>query len=277
VRRMERKSIGKQFVSMLKEPYYIYMLILIVFSIAVYVYVNFNPIYAMVASAVIYPAIALVPIVTYLPSLRRVGFDWADKFSVMIVFQWIGSIIWFIAEIVWCWYYNLYYGVENPYPSLADIFYVTAYFPVIIGLAIYVWALYTIVKPQLTTQAKIISAVVILGSGALVGIIYWYMILLSYAGEPIPFIEFMLNILYVLLDAMLLIVVVFGFIVIRGRMGRILTLFLVSSLMIIVYDVFFAYFEAYGLYYDGHPIELLDLLSYVVDALAFYEIRKMVR
>jgi len=253
------------------------MIALLILSVVVYAYVNFNPIYAMVASAIIYPAIALVPVITYLPSLRRIGFDWADKFSVMIVCQWLGAIIWFIAEAIWCWYYNLYWGIENPYPSLADVFYVAAYFPIIIGLAIYVGALYRLVKPQLTTKAKIVSIVAIVGSSVLVGIIYWYMILLSYAGEPIPFIEFVLNVLYVLLDAILLIVVVFGFIVIRGKMGRVLALFLVSSLMIIVYDVFFAYLEAYGLYYDGHPIELLDLISYLVDALAFYEVRKIVR
>ena len=253
------------------------MLGLLVACVGLYIYINLNPILAMVLSAILYPAIAFIPIVTYVPSMKKVGFSWEDKFSVMIVFQWIGSVIWFVAEVVWCWYYNLYYGWENPYPSLADIFYVAAYFPVIIGLAIYIAVLYNLAKPELTKTRKIISAITVIGSGVIVGVVYWYMVMISYEGEPIPPLEFVLNVLYVALDAILLVVVVFGFIVIRGKMGRVLLLFLVSALLIIVYDVFFAYLEAYDLYYDGHPVELLDLLSYLVDSLAFYEVLKMTK
>ena len=267
-------SIKKEFI---RDPCYLYMFSLLFVSIIVYVYININPIIAMVVSAILYPAIAFIPVIAYVPNIKRVGFEWGDKFSVMIVFQWLGSVIWFIAEIVWCWYYNLYYGLENPYPSIADIFYIAAYFPVIIGLAIYIATLYNITKPELTKYRKIISIVAIIGSGLLVGLVYWYMIIISYEGEPIPMIEFILNVLYVALDAILLVVVVFGFIVIRGKMGRVLALFLLSALMVIIFDVAFAYLEAFGLYYDGHPVELFDLVSYLIDSLAFYEVFRMSR
>lgn len=261
----------------LKDPYYLYSIGLVLLSICVYVYINIYPEFAMNVSAILYPAIAAIPVVVYLVSIRKVSFSWEDKFSVMIVFQWIGSIIWFVGEIIWCWYYNLYYGLGNPYPSIADIFYVGAYFPVIMGLAIYIIYLYRTIKLELTRTQLLAGISSAIGAGVIVGAIYWIMTIASYAGEMIPLDEFILNILYVLLDAVLLVVIVFGFIVIRGKMGRILLLFLVSCLLIIVYDVSFAYLEAYGLYYDGHPVELLDLISYIVDALAFYEVAKLVK
>lgn len=261
----------------MRDPFYIYMVALIIVSITVYIYINFNPIIALTVSAILYPAIAAIPVIVYLLSLRKIGFGWEDKFSVMIVFQWLGSIIWLIAEIIWCWYYNLYHGWENPYPSYADIFYIAAYFPVIIGLAIYISYLYKTIRPELTKKQSIINIGTAIMAGLIVGVIYWIMVVASYAGEPIPLLEFILNVLYVFLDALLLVVIMFGFIVIRGKMGRILFLFLISCLLIIIFDVFFAYLEAYGLYYDGHPIELLDLASYLVDAMAFYEVARISR
>jgi len=261
----------------LKDPYYLYSVALVLLSVCTYIYINIYPTLAMVVAAILYPAIAAIPVVVYLASIKKVSFSWEDKFSVMIVFQWIGSIIWFIAEIIWCWYYNLYYGWENPYPSIADIFYIGAYFPVIVGLAIYIVYLYRTVRPELTRTQLLTGILTAIIAGTIVGVLYWVMVVASYAGEPIPLVEFILNVLYVLLDAILLVVIIFGFIVIRGKMGRILLLFLISCLLIIVYDVFFAYLEAYGLYYDGHPVELLDLTSYVVDALAFYEVAKLVK
>ena len=43
------------------------------------------------------------------------------------------------------------------------------------------------------------------------------MTIASYVGEMIPLDEFILNIFYVLLDAVLLVVIVFGFIVTREK------------------------------------------------------------
>ena len=270
---MDRKGL----LDLLRDPFYIQTIIIFVGCIAIYIYINMNPVLALALSAIIYPAIAFIPVATYIPNMREIGVSWEDKFSVMIFSQWLGAIIWFIAEVIWCWYYNLYCGIENPYPSVADVFYVAAYIPVIVGLTIYVAVLYRIVRPELSTRDKIISMVAIVCSGIIVGVLYWSMIVLSYMGEPIPPVEFALNVTYVVLDAILLVVVVFGFLVIRGMMGRVLTLFLISSLLVIVFNVGFAYLEAYDLYYDGHPIELLDILSYLVDALAFYEVAKITK
>ncbi len=267
----------KKLMEEIKDPFYIYSISVTLFSIFVYIYINMNPVLALIVAAILYPAIASIPVFVYLMSIRKVGFSWEDKFSIMIVFQWLGSVIWFIAEIVWCWYYNLYYGWENPYPSIADIFYIAAYIPVIVGLAIYIIYLYKTVRPELSKRQVLVNTLTAIFAGVIVGVIYWVMVVASYAGEPIPFVEFILNVLYVFLDAVLLVVIMFGFIVIRGKMGRILLLFLISCLLVIIFDVFFAYLEAYGLYYDGHPIELLDLASYVVDALAFYEVAKIAR
>lgn len=261
----------------LRDKFYLSIFFVAIITTLIYIYININIELAMVVSAIIYPIIALIPIVVYLPYAKDVGFDWSDKFSVMVVFQWIGASLWFIAEVIWCWVYNLYLNIENPYPSIADIFYVAAYIPVIVGFAVYIASLYLKFSVELSKKQVYMAIAISVALGLIVAWIYWVMILLSYEGEPIPPLEFALNLLYVLLDAILLFVVLFGVLAIRGKLSKILILFFISSILVIIYDVVFAYLETFELYYDGHPIELLDLASYLVDTLAFYEVGRLAK
>lgn len=262
---------------MISDRFYLAIFVIGLVYLLSYVYILFNPDLALLVSALVYPPTALIPVLTYLPSMKKLGFSWDDKFSVMVLFQWIASIFWFLGELIWCWYYNLYLNVENPYPSIADVFYVLGYIPSIVGLGIYVYVIYKIVSPELSTRKKILGLGTALLIGSIVSWVYWYMTVLSYEGEPIPPNEFVLNGLYVLFDGLLVVIVVLGFLVIRGKLGVVLFLFLVSSILSTAYDVFFAYLEALDLYFDGHPSELLELYSYLIDGVAFYEVFKMAR
>jgi len=250
-----------------------YALLTIVYVLLVVVYAVTPPEDILTVSAVIYPPIAFVPCLLYLLSAKRVGFSWEDKFSVLVVFNALGSFFWLIAEIIWCYYYNLALGVEEPYPSEADIFYIVAAIFVVIGIAIYIHNLYQDMKGEITKREITISALFTAILTAIIAGLLSYP-LTTYAAEE-ELIVVCLDITYIILDILMAVLIFVGMLLIRGRIGKVLFLFLLSALLVIIFDVAFAYLDLMELYYDGHPIELLDIASYFIDAFAFYEIYKL--
>ena len=268
---MESKGIFSILVKHLKEP--LYAISTIIYLLLVLVYIVTPPDNMFVISALIYPPIALVPILLYLPSAKKVGFSWEDKFSVLVVFNALGSFFWLIAETIWCYYYNLALGVEEPYPSEADAFYLIAAIFVIIGIAIYINNLYHDLKGEIKRREIVMSMLFTAILTTVIAVLLSYP-LTTYAAEEEPII-LCLDLTYIILDIIMAILIFIGILLIRGRIGKVLFLFLLSSLMVIMFDVAFAYLDLMELYYDGHPIELLDIASYFIDAFAFYEIYKL--
>jgi len=250
-----------------------YFTLLLVYTLLILIYVIFPAENMFTISALIYPLIALIPFLIYIPSAKKVGFSWKDKFSIMVVFNALGAISWFIAEVIWCYYYNLFLRIEIPYPSEADFFYILASVLVIVGIAVYINSIYQDLKGKIRTE-EVITSVIFTGFlMSFIGIILFYPITTYAAEEELAIL--CLDLIYVILDVIMTALIFFGFLIIRGKIGKILLLFLLSGLFVIVYDVAFAYLDLIGLYYDGHPIELLDIASYFLDMCAFYEIYKL--
>ena len=268
---MNIKELPSLLVEHLKDPFY--ALLTIIYLLLVVVYAVTPPEDMFTISALIYPPIALVPFLLYLPSAKRVGFSWKDKFSVLVVFNALGSFFWLIAEIIWCYYYNLGLGIEEPYPSEADIFYISAAVFVVIGIAIYINNLYQDLKGEITTREITVSVLFTAILTAIVAVLFLYP-LTTYAAEE-ELIVVCLDLTYIILDIVMAVLLFIGMLLIRGRIGKVLFLFLLSALLVVIFDVAFAYLDLIELYYDGHPIELLDIASYFIDAFAFYEIYKL--
>ncbi|MEM3140892.1 MAG: hypothetical protein QXH15_05485, partial [Nitrososphaerota archaeon] len=47
-----------------------------------------------------------------------------------------GLFLWFIGELAWT-LYVLWFSIEIPFPSIADVFYLAGYIPLFMGLFIY--------------------------------------------------------------------------------------------------------------------------------------------
>ena len=256
-----------------REPFYIGMVIIFIILVLGYLLLPREQVFYFSAS--IYPIIALLPIAIYLLSAKRIGFSWEDKLSVLIVFNAIGGFFWFIAEVIWCYCYNLLLDIEVPYPSEADIFYVGAAIFVVLGIAIYVNSLYQDIKEEVTVKEKTTAAFFTAVLTLIVAIVLAYPITTYYAEEELMVVA--LDITYAILDILMAAIFFISILLIRGRIGKILMFFLLGCLMVVVYDTCFAYLTLAELYYDGHPIELLDLASYLFDACAFYETYKLYR
>lgn len=256
------------------ERYYVFILAVAFLLTMVYLIVDIETRFYVVA--VIYPLIVLIPVMTYMTTFLKVKISREEMITVLVGLVWIAEILYFIAEVIWCWYYNLYLGVEVPYPSEADIFYVSAAITWVTGLVFYLRTFYAVVQPELSRAKKIIGVAAAITIALAVAATYVYAISNWYpevTPEDVP--AFALDIVYSAIDVIEIAIVIAMILVLGGRVGRIVALILASALLAITFDVSFAVLDLLELYYDGHPIELLDLFSYLLDAVALYEARKL--
>jgi len=262
--------------SVTRERFYVFLVVYFITIVAIYFTLKGDLLFILVA--LIYPTTSLMALPIYGLFARDLGFSWDDKFSIFIVFLAISTFFFFAGDAIWCWYYNLLLGIEVPYPSIADIFYVLDYVFSIPAIYIYTYNIYKISGIRLTRNEKVIGIAIILLLTIPVGIILFQSII----EEIIEIASFedllvvLLDTFYVVGDIVLFILALYGFYFLRGKIGRVLGLVLISIILVIVYDLAFAILTMKGLYYDGHPVELFDIASNFFWAAAFYEAYKIV-
>ena len=119
-----------------------------------------------------------------------------SEYSKTFGFLAVGLGLWFTAEITWT-YYQLGLGVETPFPSLADVFWLAGYVP----LTYHLYRIYNTVTMKVTDRDTIIviSAIV---AAILAFLLY---LVFSLSVQPQDMLELIINLAYPVLDAMLLI------------------------------------------------------------------------
>ena len=163
----------------------------------------------------------------------------------------IGWICWFVAELTWGIYTIL--GREVPYPSLADVFWVFGYIPIIGGL--YLRLREIPVKPTSNQRLLLwaISIVIIL--------ITFFFILLPIlkSYDPVNLVESILNVTYPLVDLLLLVVVLqLLFVYQKGNYGVAWLILSVGFMLMSVSDLIFAYASSMDLYYPESQVNLIS-------------------
>ena len=108
----------------------------------------------------------------------------------------VGVGLWFTAEIIWT-YYQLGLGIETPFPSLADGFWLAGYVPL-------TYHLYRIYK---TVTKKVTGGDTMVVMSALVAAMLAFLLYLIFgiSGQHQSVLELIINLAYPVLDAMLLI------------------------------------------------------------------------
>ena len=172
------------------------ILILVGFIILVNAFIFLSPI----STRVIYTnltinvtaATALCAAIIVLVRQIRVHSEYSKTFGFLAV----GLGLWFTAEITWT-YYQLGLGVETPFPSLADVFWLAGYVP----LTYHLYRIYNTVTMKVTDRDTIIviSAIV---AAILAFLLY---LVFSLSVQPQDMLELIINLAYPVLDAMLLI------------------------------------------------------------------------
>ena len=170
------------------------------------------------------------------------------------------AISWFIAETTWTVYELVYH--MNPFPSTADVFYITGY-PLLFSFSIYY------LKPfkKLITRKLILSTSLIAVSVLIPSL---YMTVDNSSDESKFAIA--LGAIYPIADSIILVPALIGiFLFFRGEVNFLWTLLLIGILFEVIADTGFQYFTLNGSYYTGHPIDILFIWSYILFSFGVYD------
>jgi len=237
--------------------------------VAVTLIFAFQPLYPSSigpVSNILPAACALTAFLCSLSCLRRYGFDRKLDFSAIWFLFTIGTGLWVLAESTWAFYYFVL-KIAVPYPSLADIFYTGGYLPIIAGLLGYLSTFWVAL-----TRRRLGYAVVAIGAGVTLALLF---VLPVELGQNLPTINFLTDMIYPVLDLVLLSLAVLSLAIFTGgRIAKWWMLFGAGATLYVIGDEFFLYQVAHGTYYNGSVDDLIFLLGYLTFAMAFYAHRK---
>lgn len=119
-----------------------------------------------------------------------------SQYSRTFGFLVVGLGLWFTAELIWA-YYQLGLGIETPFPSLADAFWLVGYVP----LTYHLYRIYDTVTKKVTDKDTmvVVSAMI---AAVLVFLLY---LIFGLSDQHQGMLELIINLAYPVLDAILLI------------------------------------------------------------------------
>ena len=216
--------------------------------------------FILVASNILFPLIAGAAALVSFMAARRYG--WKGGIATAISGFFLASLLWFLAELTWT-IYVLVFGVEVPYPSLVDVFYIAGYVVCYVAFTLYLDFFRESFSKRLI---PLLLAVAVAFSLTVV-----FFLLQPLTVSTVEPLEKALNITYPILDILLFTASLAGLLVfLSGRISIAWMFLSLSFLMDTAADVSFSYVDLLGLYYEGHLVELPFLWAYLIFILAFW-------
>lgn len=203
-------------------------------------------------------AFSLIPLTLAFYASRKKGYPFVKSA------RWfaLGFFLWFLGEATWS-FYALFLGVEIPYPSIADVFWLVGYPLVLAGMVSFLLRF----RFAITGKSLMMAVGV---STAAIGLIAVFLIIpvISISSDLV------LNIVglaYPILDIALLYAPIVGALLFRGgKLARGWYWLAAGAILYSFADILFSYLTVTGAYYDGHPLELLYFCGDVCAGLGLY-------
>ena len=177
-----------------------------------------------------------------------------------------GSVVsMFIAEQIWTIYDTV---LEiDPFPSLADLFYLGAYPFYIVFFIFYLRPLKKAITKNVIVLATTLSILFLIPSA-----------LATYdLSAEDSLLEIGVALAYPIADTLLLIPALIGFFFLfKGERNYFWSLILVGILSMIIADTFFLLLTIDDTYFDGHPVDLFWLYGYILFAFALHHNKKQI-
>jgi len=235
------------------------------FSVSIFVIYIFQDYYPhfifSIFSNTICPVISGFAVVTASFSLERYWRGSKSPFAKIWLYLISGLFLWFLGETSWG-VYTLIFGVELPYPSVADVFWIGGYIPLFIGYFTYVMIFRKALTLKMIAKSLIISAITT--------IIVIVTVLLPILTWKENLVTLILDFAYPLLDILLLSILLIGINIFWGGRLKIPWLLMVSALSTnVCADAAFSYTTAQGTYYPGHLLDAFYFVSYVLMYVAY--------
>jgi hypothetical protein len=213
-------------------------------------------------SNILAPVIAGAAVIISGFSVQKYWNKAGESFSMVWLCFTIGLFLWFVGEAMWMGY-ALILGVEIPYPSVADAFWLIGYIPFFVALYLYV-KLFGAALSRKTLAISVAATIILtlLVSAALITPI---------VGAEEDLTTLIVDFAYPLLDLGLFSISLLGLLIfLKGKLGKSWLLINAGILSNVAGDMLFSYTTAQDTYYNGHLVDLLFLFGYIFFLLAFY-------
>lgn len=196
---------------------------------------------------------------------------WKAKEGKVWLLLGLGFIGLSLGELLWI-YNEVILGIE-PFPSTADIFYISSYIPMIIAL----WIEYTVIKEAIQKKEVVKASILTI----IATIVSAYFVLIPIIKDAeYDLVSKVTSLSYPIGDLLVLLPVLIFFFVFKGaKMSKSWLLVAIAMTFGVIADSLFAYFDWNELY-AGIPLIITDLFwlaDYVVFALAAYYHRLIVK
>jgi len=234
----------------------------------VYVFQSLYPDFMYTFSNVFPPFIAGVAVLSSFFAMRRYWDKIGRRISKIWLCFTLGMLLWFLGELGWA-VYTMILSVEIPYPSMADVFWLSGYLPLFIALLLYL----EIFQPAITVRQFLVAGAIVASMSA---IIFSSLMIPVFAdASQYDFVTLSVDLAYPALDLFLFLEAILGlsaFTVtkLKGRISAAWHFMNAAILVNVVADIVFSYTTLNSTYHTGHPMELLYHFGYMLFALAFY-------
>jgi len=174
----------------------------------------------------------------------------------------LSFIFWFAAEQTW----NLYEHVLDidPYPSIADFFYISAPVFMLISLTIFLKSTGKKISKKNITFASIFSFAILVPS-------LYSTFEVGVEDEPL---EIIIALIYPIVDSIVLVPVIITILfLVSDRKSFFWLMILAGMIIMLAADTAFLFLVINDEYVDGHPVDILWITSYTIWAfMMFYAI-----
>jgi hypothetical protein len=186
--------------------------------------------------------------------------------STTILWTGVANLLYFFGAIAWT-YYVYFEGIETPYPSLGDIFFILM--PV--AYAICVGSLLQIYRSSTKLSTWVISVIVF------TALAY---IMFVFVGNPeisneLPFWENFFNFAYTLSDSIYVGAGVALLLIAGGKIYKGILIWVLGMFIITIADIVFTHRAAMGIVWDGDIADQLYTLSAIVFTYAIILLSKI--
>mgnify|MGYP002065427809 FL=1 len=210
-----------------------------------------------------------LPMYTIIPGVLIILSMWAltrtDKIEDIskksLLFLVVSFISWFMAELTW----NLFKHVLgiDPYPSIADFFYVAAPIFMCVSLIVFLQPLQNKIKKTHVIFASLISILILIP----------ILIVTFEANSKVTVLEIVIAMIYPIVDAVLLVPAIIAILVsIKIKKNLFWIMILIGIIIFIIGDDLFLFLVINDLYYDGNPVDILWLTSYMIWSFSIYNL-----
>jgi len=232
----------------------------------IYAFQGYYPDFMFIFSNAFAPFCASIAVASSFFALRRYWENPSSRLSRIWLGFTLGMFLWFLGELGWA-IYVLVLGIEIPYPSLADLFWLCGYIPLFIALDLYI----RLFRPALFKRMYLVGAALV----SILSITLFIVLAPPILEAEEDALTKIVSMAYPSLDLILFSEAILGLLIftvtrLKGGIGVAWLFINAGILMNVIADILFSYTTLQGTYYDGHPLELFFHWGYMLFTLAFY-------